>query len=122
MRSEESGGIRVLFVEPDGPLISTSEQTSDLIGNAWMEHATVIAVPVERLDPAFFRLSSLIAGEIAQKVVNYQLKLAVVGDVSQWIDVSDAFGDWVRESNRGEHIWFVADEAALEEKLAPRRR
>ena len=70
MRSEEIGETRVLFVEPTGTLISTWEHATDLIGDAWSVKATVIAVPVERLDPEFFRLSSRVAGEIAQKVVN----------------------------------------------------
>ncbi len=86
-----------------------------------MTHADVIAVPVERLDPAFFRLSTLFAGDLTQKVVNYHLRLAVIGDVTAWERESDAFRDFVWESNRGNHIWFVPDEAALDAKLAPRR-
>ena len=119
--ARESGeSIRVLYVEADGPAISTPEQTSDLIGNAWMDHADLLAIPVARLDPDFFRLSSGLAGEITQKAVNYQVRLVVLGDVSEWVARSDSFRDFVWESNRGQHVWFVADRAALEAKLAPR--
>ena len=113
--------IRVLRLPADGPPISSSDDTSDLIGTAWADRATVIAIPVSRLDPEFFRLSSGVAGEITQKFVNYRLTLAVVGDISEHTDASDALRDFVWESNRGRHVWFVADEAALGDKLARAR-
>ncbi|MCG2622468.1 DUF4180 domain-containing protein [Arthrobacter sp. I2-34] len=120
MRREDNDGIRVLFVEPDGPVISTSEQSSDLIGNAWVQGVEVLALPVARLDPEFFRLRSRFAGELTQKIVNYQVKLAVIGDVGEWTGQSGAFRDFVAEANRGGHIWFLPDAAALAAKLAPR--
>ena len=118
MRIEEYGDLRVQYLDPDGPIVSSSEDTSDLIGNAWVDNVGLIAIPVSRLDPAFFELRSGKAGELAQKLVNYQLRLAVVGDVSEFEAASDAFRDWVWESNRGTHVWFVPDEAALEARLA----
>jgi hypothetical protein len=120
MRIEDHGDLRVQYLDADGPLISTSEDTSDLIGNAWVDDVSVIAVPVARLDPSFFDLSTGFAGEVTQKVVNYQLKLAIVGDVSAAVAASQPFADYVWETNRGEHIWFFADEAALAEKLEGR--
>ena len=120
MRTEEHGDLIVQFLELEGPLISTSADTSDLIGNAWMDHAQVIAVPAGRLDPAFFDLSTLLAGDVTQKVVNYQLRLAVIGDLSAHTSRSQALADFVWESNRGDHIWFVEDEAELVARLVKR--
>lgn len=120
VRIEDHGQMRVQFLEADGPLISTRDETSDLIGNAWVENASVIAVPVGRLDPAFLDLSSGFAGEITQKVVNYGLKLAVIGDVSAAVAASRPLADYIWETNRGDHIWFFDDEAALIEKLTGR--
>jgi hypothetical protein len=122
MRIETHGDLQVQYLDLDGAAISTSEDTSDLIGNAWMDHAEVIAVPVARLDPAFFDLSSLIAGEIAQKVVNYHLRLAVIGDVTGFAVAGSAFESFVVESNRGDHIWFLESEEALAAKLNARLR
>jgi hypothetical protein len=119
MRIDDHNGFRVMLLDEDGPLISTSNDTSDLIGNAWSENSSVIAVPVSRLDPAFFTLSSGLAGEISQKLVNYRLRLVVLGDVSHHAEASSAFADWVWESNRGDHVWFLPDEAALRVKIAP---
>ena len=118
MRVEESNGVRVLHLPEDGPTISTSDDAADLIGDAWAHRATLVAVPVERLDPKFFRLKSGIAGEITQKLVNYRLRLAIVGDIAEHVAKSGALRDFVWESNRGEQIWFVESDAALDEKLA----
>jgi hypothetical protein len=118
MRIGEYGELRVQYLDPDGPIVSTSNDTSDLIGNAWVDNVGLIAIPVSRLDPAFFELRSGIAGEVTQKLVNYHLRLAVVGDVSEYEAGSNAFRDWVWESNRGAHVWFVPDEAALEARIS----
>lgn len=119
MSSDESD-IRVLHLEADGDPISTPDDASDLVGAAWSHQANLITVPVERLDPEFFRLSTGIAGEIMQKLVNYRLRLAVIGDISDQLATSNALRDFVWESNRGDQIWFLADEEALDEKLALR--
>jgi hypothetical protein len=116
MRSDDPE-IRVLHVSPSGPPITTSDDTSDLIGSAWAEQASVVAIPVARLDPEFFDLSSRVAGEITQKFVNYRLNLAIVGDIRDHVEASDALRDFVWESNRGTQVWFVPDDAALRERL-----
>lgn len=75
--------------------------------------ARTIVVPVERLDPDFFRLSTGVAGEIVQKFVTYRRRLVVLGDVSSFVERSDAFRDWVHEVNRGSDVRFVADDEEL---------
>ena len=42
-----------------------------------------------------------------QKFVNYQIRLAVVGDLSAQLERSSALRALVHESNRGRHVWFV---------------
>jgi hypothetical protein len=117
MRIVDIGGTRILFVE-EGPVISAPEDASDLIGTAWFEHVGVIGLPVDLVDPRFFDLSSGFAGELAQKAVNYRVVLALIGDVTDFEARSSAFRDFVWESNRGTHVWFVPDEKSLAEKLA----
>ena len=120
MVPEENDPVTVKYLDEDGPVVSRPEDVSDLIGNAWYEHAEVIAMPVSRLDPEFFRLASGVAGDLTQKLVNYRLTLAVLGDISAFVEASGAFRDFVWESNRGDHVWFLADRAELEAKLAAR--
>lgn len=120
MRVEETNGIRVLHLPEDGATISSPDDAADLVGDAWAHQAGLVAVPVGRLDPKFFRLKSGIAGEITQKLVNYRLRLAVVGDIAEHAAKSAALRDFIWESNRGEQIWFVESEAALSERLSSR--
>jgi hypothetical protein len=113
-------GTRVLFIDSDAPRISTNEDTLDLISSAWAAHVDLVVVPAHRLDPRFFQLESLFAGDVVQKTVNYNLRLAVLGDINPYLAKSQALRDFVWESNRGTHVWFVDDEAALEKKIVPR--
>jgi hypothetical protein len=111
-------GVRVLDCAADGPIVRSGSEANDLIGAAWSARATLAAVPLARLDPAFLDLRSGLAGEVIQKFVNYNLRLAVVGDVSAQVAASRALRDFVYESNRGRHVWFVADMAELAARLA----
>lgn len=113
-------GVRVGFEPADGPPISTGADGSDLVGNAWYHQTELIAVPIARLAPAFFDLSTGIAGDILQKIVNYRLRIVIFGDVTTFTAASDALDAFVWESNRGDHVWFLADEGELETKLAAR--
>ena len=113
----EIADARVLYLDGDGALVATPADANDLIGEAWGHQATVVAVPVSRLDPEFFRLSSGLAGEVAQKFVNYRLTLAVIGDISAHVEASGALRDFVWESNRAGHVWFLADRVELAARL-----
>lgn len=117
MDVETVAGTVVLHVPADGDPIGSGQDALDLIGDAWASGAEVVAVPAGRLDPAFFDLSSGLAGEFAQKLVNYRLHLAVLGDISAHVEGRDALRDYVRESNRGQHVWFLGDAEALRDRL-----
>lgn len=107
-----------LKIPDEGPLLADAADARDLLGQLWGTGADTVAVPVGRFAPEFFDLSTRVAGDIAQKFVDYRVRLAVVGDVSGYEERSSAFRDWVRESNRGDHVWFVADDATLEARLS----
>ena len=64
----------------------------------------------------FFRLSTGIAGEILQKFVNYRVKLAIYGDFSGY--ASKPLQDFIRESNEGRDIFFVATEDEAVARIA----
>lgn len=113
----EWGDERVLACDADGPAIDTPRAATDLIGEALFAGASVLAVPAARLGPAFFQLRTGLAGEIAQKAVNYRLKLAVIGNISQHLAASSALRDWVREANRGREIWFEPSLDSLAARL-----
>ena len=101
----------------DGPPVRTEADATDLIGNAWYAGATLVAVPVELVDAAFFRLRSGLAGAVTQKFVNYRMRLAIVGDLSPYLG-SEPLRDFVRESNRGRQLWFADTWDDLAARLA----
>ncbi|MEU7715829.1 DUF4180 domain-containing protein [Micromonospora chalcea] len=113
---QDRAGVAVLVCDPDGPPIATASDALDLIGAAFLG-ATVVAVPAERLDPGFFTLGTRFAGEVMQKFVNYRLRLAVVGDISAYLERSGALRALVAESNRHDQVWFVPDLDALDDRL-----
>jgi hypothetical protein len=104
----------MLRLEADGPLIRTQDDAMEVIATTFGDGGEdTIVVPVERLDPAFFRLASGVAGEVVQKFVNYRRRLVILGDISAYVERSEPFRDWVREANRGHDIRFIADEDEL---------
>ena len=97
----------------DGPLIAAESDILDHIGNAGYSRADMLVIPVSRLSPDFFKLSTGLAGAILQKCTNYQLKVAIVGDISHYTAQSGPLRDFVYESNKHGAVRFVASQAEL---------
>jgi hypothetical protein len=111
-------GVPVLMAAPDGPTVRTDGDALSLIVSAGGQGAELVVVPIERLDDEFFELSTGLAGAIAQKFVNYRLRLAILGDISDRTATSKSLREFVAETNHGRQLWFVADTAELDERLA----
>jgi len=109
--------IRVYECPREGPQPRTDCDAVNLISEAWQHRATLLAIPAERLGDDFFDLKTRIAGEMLQKFVTYRMRVAIVGDISRYITESRALRDFVYESNRGPHVWFVASLDELRERL-----
>ena len=56
----------------------------------------------------FFILSKGLAGDILQKIINYQIKFAIYGDYSKY--TSKPLKDFIYESNNGKDIFFAENE------------
>jgi hypothetical protein len=110
------GGVRVLVC--DGDSDGAPVQALDFIPAAWGADAAWVAVPASCLGDDFFRLETRVAGELIQKFVNYGVRLAVTGDISAHVADSGALRDFVYESNRRTHVWFVDDLDDLERRLS----
>ncbi|BEL79822.1 DUF4180 domain-containing protein [Serratia marcescens] len=106
----------VVFAEA-GPLLKDENDVSLFIAPTFEHEAGMIALPVNRLDAAFFQLKSGIAGAVLQKFINYRLRVALLGDITPWLAQSNALQDLVREANRGEQVWFLPSLAELEQRL-----
>ena len=112
-----SGGRQVLAVPADGPPLASEQDALDLIGLTYGTEVQVIAVPVARFAPDVFRLRTGLLGAFLQKLRNYRVQVAIIGDLSGPMSESTALRDFVTESNRRGEVLFVADFAALAARL-----
>lgn len=114
----ELNGHRVLALEASDGMLASVRDFTDLIGDAMSERAGVVAIPAVQITDDFYQLRTGVAGEVLQKLVNYRIKLAIIGDVSAWAAQSNAFRDLVVELERGTDVLIVPDAASLERRLA----
>lgn len=117
MSTETINGHIVFFVAADGPTLSSEQDALDLLGETYGTETDMIVVPSGRFAPEFFDLSTRLAGHFFQKLQNYQMRLAILGDISEHTDRSGALKDFVGETNRKGHHLFAADRAALDAGL-----
>lgn len=117
MNSMEHNGLTLLELPEDGPLLATEQDAVDMIGETYGTGTDMIVVPLTRLDPRFLDLRSGIAGIFFQKMQNYRLRLAIIGDIAAQTEASQALRDFVFETNRhGNHL-FAPDREALLARL-----
>lgn len=110
-------GKDIAIVNSDEVCISDGQSVLDVIMSINYETGShAIAINKEAIHENFFVLSTGVAGEILQKIVNYQFKLAVIGDFSGY--TSKPLKDFIYESNRGSDIFFISTEEDAVEKLS----
>ncbi|CRK56210.1 hypothetical protein [Alloactinosynnema sp. L-07] len=109
--------VPIALLDEHGPELATDRDVTDLFGELWEHKPDVVVVPTSRLATDFFELRTRVAGEIMQKFANYRLRLVVLGDITDHVTASKSLADLVRESNQGEHIWFLPTLDALTERL-----
>ncbi|MDD4311362.1 MAG: DUF4180 domain-containing protein [Eubacteriales bacterium] len=113
----ERGDVVIAQIETEEALITDVQSALDLMATVRYETgADCVILPKSALDERFFVLSSGLAGDILQKFVNYQMKLAIVGDFSGY--TSKPLRDFIYESNNGSHVFFVGTNQEAIEKLS----
>ena len=123
MTTTTAGDATVLLIDELGGAISTPEDATAILEQVFAEHASIVAIPVERFDSLFFDLSTGIAPEFLQKFSTYAIAVAIVGDLTATIAQSAALSAFVVESNAGASVWFVPEVASIESlvgRLDPR--
>jgi rifampin ADP-ribosylating transferase len=110
----------IAVISNDTPLITDAQSALDLIAYAGFEHcATKVAVSKAAVGEDFFRLSTGLAGEVAQKLADYGYRLAIIGDFSG--HAGKPLQDYIRECNSGKRLNFVADEQEAVGRLGGKR-
>jgi len=109
----ETGSVKIAEVTDDNFKISSVQDAVDLLGDMYYNNCNAIVLKEVNFHPDFFTLHTGLAGDVLQKVSNYQFKLAVTGDFSKY--TSKSLQDFIRESNRGNRVFFVdtAEDALL---------
>lgn len=106
----ETNGNTIAIVDSHSKLITDAQSALDLMATVRYEKdCDRVAIKKEVIAEDFFMLSTGLAGEILQKFVNYRMKLAIIGDFSCY--TSKPLKDFIYESNKGSHIFFVSSEA-----------
>ena len=111
---KEQNGVQAALLTSQEPLIGDVRSALDVILSAGYEsECDRLVINKEAFSEEFFQLSTRLAGEILQKFVTYQIKLAIYGDFSQY--TSKALRDFITESNQGNQIFFLpTEEEALD--------
>ncbi len=104
-------------VHSEGLIITNVQSALDLMATVSYEAGcNRIIINKTSVAADFFKLSTRLAGDILQKFVNYQVKLAIVGDYSQY--TSKPLKDFIYESNNGKDFFFVSSIDEAIEKLS----
>jgi hypothetical protein len=74
-----------------------------------------IAVNKEMFEDKFYDMSSGLLSETAQKLADADFRFAIFGCFSD--DANKPLRDFINESNRGRHLFFVSDENEALRKL-----
>ena len=97
-------------------ILTDVQSALDLIMSAKYEVGTnLIAIEKSAVAEDFFVLSRGLAGEILEKFITYQSKIAIFGDYSHY--TSKPLKDFIYESNKGKDVFFVATQDEAVEML-----
>lgn len=99
------------YFDPSTPEINLGNFL-DLLANAG---ANIVAIHRACLEPNFFDLKTLVAGEMFQKITNYHKQLIILGDFADI--TSQSFKDLMYEVNKNGQIVFAKDLAAAAKLL-----
>ncbi|MFV0342054.1 MAG: DUF4180 domain-containing protein [Anaerocolumna sp.] len=98
--------LSIAIISGKEEIFTDVQSALDLIFSVQYETgADRIVIDKEMITQDFFVLSTGLAGEILQKFINYNIKVAMYGDYSKY--TSKPLKDFIYESNNGKDIFFV---------------
>ncbi|MFC4775901.1 DUF4180 domain-containing protein [Paenibacillus sp. GCM10023252] len=111
-----NNGKEIAIVNSNEVLISDIQSALDVIATIRYEtDCDYFLMNKQTVSEDFFDLSTKLAGDILQKFINYQVKVAIVGDYSAYS--SKSLKDFIYESNKGNHVFFLESKDEAIEKL-----
>ena len=111
------GKEKIVVVNSDSIIIVDGQSAMDLLATVhYDDECDRIAINKEAIIDDFFVLSSGVAGEVLQKVVNFRKKFAIIGDFSVY--TSKSLHDFIYECNSGRDVFFVKTEQEAINRLS----
>lgn len=95
-------GRAVLELVGEGPVIGADQDALDLLALCSEHQAHCLMASTSLFQDDFFRLKTGLAGAFLQKLVNYQVRLALVRQPEQ--KIKGKFMEFISESNQGGHF------------------
>ncbi|MFS0872619.1 DUF4180 domain-containing protein [Paenibacillus xylanilyticus] len=103
---DQQGTSKVAIIESDDMIINNVQDALDLMASVnYSNEAYKLIIDKSNIVEAFFDLKTKLAGDILQKYVNYQVKLAIIGDFDGYD--SKSLKDFIYECNNGKHVFFL---------------
>jgi len=113
----EAGGVHIAVVNGGEIIIEDVQSALDLMATVRYEtDCDRIVLHKSLVSESFFDLKTRLAGEILQKYINYHVKVAFVGDFSEYS--SQSLRDFIYECNNGNDFFFMPTEQQAIEKLS----
>jgi hypothetical protein len=98
-------GIKIAEILPESDLITSPDDILGIMADVGYNGSDKLIIHYKNLHHDFFDLKTGLAGEILQKFSNYRMRLAIIGDFSEF--KSKSLKDFIRESNNRGIISFV---------------
>ena len=100
------GDTEIAEIISEKVIIENTEDALDLLGNTYYQGFDKMIIHQKNITAEFFDLKNKMAGDILQKFSNYRVRLAIIGELSNF--TSKSLNDFIYESNKGKHVNFVA--------------
>jgi hypothetical protein len=110
-------GFRIAEVTDEGTMISSVQDAVDLLGELSFDNCSAVILRETNIHNDFFKLHTGLAGDILQKFSNYNFRLVIIGDFTRYS--SKSLQDFIRESNKGNCVWFADNIETAIKKLTP---
>lgn len=117
METMVRNGKVIALISGTEAIITDAQSALDLLMRAKYDAGTdLLVVEKSAIAEGFFVLSTGLAGEVLQKFINYNGKIAIYGDFSGY--TSKPLHDFIYESNQGKDVFFVSTQEEAIDRLA----
>ena len=111
----EIGSKKYIEVVSTAEPVSSENDALDMIALCWEHEANALKINYETLSEKFFNLKTKVAGNIIQKFVNYNIKVAAI--VPQETIQKGRFKEMALETNKGNHFRLYESKEEAEKWL-----